>query len=108
MRATASPARSIAARLFLAVGVPTAVVVVALGVLAWRTTRQAVEASLQRELAASVTVAASTIRPRARRLLLPEDEASSRSYKPIVARLRAIQASTGSVRVLVVDADEKV
>ena len=102
------PSSRIALRLFLAVGVPTAVVVIALGLLAWRTTRQAVEASLQRELAAAVTVAASTIRPLALRVLIREDEASSRSYRQIVARLRAIQASTGSVRVLVVDASGKV
>ncbi len=98
----------IAARLFLAVGLPTAVVVVALGVLAWRTTRQAVEASLQRELQASVAVAASTIPTLALRVLLPEDEATSSSYRRMVGRLRAIQQSTGSVRVLVVDGDEKV
>lgn len=88
--------------------VPAAVVVVLLGVLAWRTTRNAVEASLQRELASSVAVAASTIRPTALRVLLPEDEVHSRSYRGVVARLRGIQRSTGSIRVLVIDATEKV
>lgn len=99
---------SIAGRLFVSVAVPAAVVVVLLGVLAWRTTRHAVEASLQRELASSVAVAASTIRPTALRVLLPEDEAHSRSYRGVVARLRGIQRSTGSIRVLVIDATEKV
>lgn len=99
---------SIEARLFLAVGMPAAVVVTALGVLAWRTTQQAVEASLQRELASSVRVAASSIPTLALRVLIPEDEASSSSYRRIVGRLRAIEQSTGSVRVLVIDGAEKV
>jgi signal transduction histidine kinase len=98
---------SIAARLFLALGAPAAVVVVALGALAWRTTSQAVEDSLRRELASSVAVAAQTIRPDALRTLLREEE-DSPSYRRVQARLRGIQRSTGSVRVIVIDDKETV
>jgi signal transduction histidine kinase len=97
---------SIAARLFLAVAGPAALVVVLLGVLAWRTTQNAVESSLKRELASSVAVAASSISPTAAmtmRAMVRESEAESRAYRGVVARLRGIQRSTGSVRVLVIE-----
>ena len=96
------------ARLFLAVGLPAAVVVVVLGVLSWRTTRAAVEASLQRELAAAVAVAAATINASNARQVLPEEQEDSRTYKRVVARLKALSSSTGSVRIMLVDAAERV
>ncbi len=97
------------ARLFLAVGLPAAVIVVVLGVLSWRTTRAAVEASLQRELAAAVAVAAAAVgNPASARSVLPEEQQDSRTYKRVVARLKALASSTGSVRVMLVDAAERV
>ena len=76
------------ARLFLAVGLPAAVVVVALGVLSWRTTRAAVEASLQRERGSVVAAAANTVNPRTGRAVLPEEQRESRTYRRTVEKLR--------------------
>ncbi|MDP2339662.1 MAG: HAMP domain-containing sensor histidine kinase [Deltaproteobacteria bacterium] len=106
-RLSQRPSR-IVARLFLAVGLPAAVVVVVLGVLSWRTTLGAVEASLQRELAGSVAIAATTINASSARQVLPEEQEDSRTYKRMVARLKALSSSTGSVRVMLVDAAERV
>ena len=89
-------------------GLPTAIVVAVLGVLAWRTTRAAVEASLQRELQAAVAVAASTINPTVARQVLPEEQQDSRTYRRLVGRLKALQSSTGSVRVMLIDEREAV
>lgn len=103
------PLSRIALRLFLAVGLPAAVVVTGLGVLSWRTTRAAVEASLQRELAAAVAVAASAVgNPASARSVLPEEQQDSRTYKRVVQKLKALASSTGSVRVMLVDAGERV
>jgi signal transduction histidine kinase len=104
----ARPHSSIVARLFLAVGVPTAFVVVALGALGWRTTRDAVEASLQRELGSVVAAAARTINPRTARAVLPEEQRDSRTYRRTVDKLRGLATSTGSLRVLLVDGGERV
>ncbi len=108
MRPASSQPSRIVARLFLAVGLPAAVVVVVLGALSWRTTRGAVEASLQRELAAATAVAAATINAANARQVLPEEQEESRTYKRVVARLKALASSTGSVRIMLVDAAERV
>jgi signal transduction histidine kinase len=99
---------SIVARLFVAVGLPAAIVVVVLGVLSWRTTRAAVEASLQRELASVVGAAARTINPRTARAVLPEEQADSRTYRRTVDKLKGLATSTGSLRVMLVDGAERV
>ncbi len=99
---------SIVARLFVAVGLPAAIVVVVLGVLSWRTTRAAVEASLQRELGSVVAAAARTINPRTARAVLPEEQAYSRTYRRTVDRLKGLASSTGSLRVMLVDGAERV
>jgi signal transduction histidine kinase len=104
----ARPHSSIVARLFLAVGLPTAVVVVVLGALGWRTTRAAIEASLQRELGSVVAAAANTVNPRTARAVLPEEQADSRTYRRTVDKLRGLATSTGSVRVMLVDGSERV
>ncbi len=99
----------IVVRLFVAVGLPAAIVVVGLGVLSWRTTHEAVEASLQRELAASVAVAATAVgNPASARSVLPEEQGDSRTYKRVVSKLKGLALSTGSVRVMLVDAKERV
>lgn len=96
---------SIAARLFLAVALPAAAVVVLLGVLAWRTTVAAVEESLQRELAASVAVAAASFPASSIgtvRSLIREEE-DSISARRVQGRLVAIQRSTRSSRVFILE-----
>ena len=92
----------------MAVGLPAAIVVVALGVLSWRTTRAAVEASLQRELGSVVAAAARTVNPRTARAVLPEEQADSRTYRRTVDKLKGLASSTGSVRVMLVDGAERV
>ena len=89
-------------------GLPAAVVVVVLGVLSWRTTRAAVEASLQRELGSVVAAAARTVNPRTARAVLPEEQAESRTYRRTVDKLRGLASSTGSLRVMLVDGAERV
>jgi signal transduction histidine kinase len=96
---------SIALRLFIAVALPAAIVVVTLGVLAWRIAEDTVRESLVRELSADAKIAASTINPIGARLLQPGEEETSRTYKRLVTRLLAIQEATGSVRAMIVDAD---
>jgi len=90
------------------VGLPAAVVVVVLGVLSWRTTRAAVEASLQRELGSVVAAAARTVNPRTARAVLPEEQAESRTYRRTVDKLKGLASSTGSLRVMLVDGAERV
>lgn len=92
----------------MAVGLPAAIVVVVLGVLSWRTTRAAVEASLQRELASVVGAAARTLNPRTARAVLPEEQADSRTYRRTVDKLKGLATSTGSLRVMLVDGAERV
>lgn len=98
---------SIRARLFLAVGVPVAVLVMALGLFAWSGARVAVSQSIQHELGAVAVMAAQTVNPVTARFLLPGDE-ETRSYKRLVQKLAAIKKATGSSRVLLLGADEKV
>ncbi len=98
---------SIRARLFLAVGVPVAVLVMALGLLAWKGARVAVMQSIQHELGAVAVMAAQTVNPVTARFLLPGDE-GTRSYKRLVQKLAAIKEATGSSRVVLLGADEKV
>lgn len=98
---------SIRARLFLAVGVPVAVLVMALGLLAWSGARVAVSQSIQHELGAVAIMAAQTVNPVTARFLLAGDE-ETRSYKRLVQKLAAIKKATGSSRVLLIGADEKV
>jgi signal transduction histidine kinase len=98
---------SIRARLFLVVGLPVALVVVGLSVLAWRGARAEVAASLERELKAVATIAATSINPQQARFLVPGEE-GSRTYKRVAARLHAIQSATGSIRAVLVDAEERV
>ena len=97
----------IAARLFLAVALPAAAVVVALGVLAWRTTRDAVEISLQREVSASVAAAATSVSVRSAAQIVEGGEGES-AYRRTVTRLKQIAAFTGSSRVLIIDEKETV
>ncbi len=99
----------IAARLFVGVGLPAAVVVVGLGLLAWGQVRGAVEQSLARELAAQARMAATSLSANAgsARVLLQGDE-ETRTYKRLVGRLRTIAEATGSVRVMLVGDDERV
>ena len=104
---TKAPRRSIRAKLFLAVGLPVTVLVLVLSLLSWRGARGAVTESLNRELISVTTLAASTINPATARFLLPGDE-STRTYQRLQAKLKAIQAATGSVRVLLLGDDEKV
>jgi hypothetical protein len=104
--ASAGPSR-IALRLFLAVALPAAAVVVALGVLAWRTTRDAVEESLKREMLASVAAAATSVSARSAAQIVEGGEEES-SYRRTVTRLKQIASFTGSSRVLVVDDKETV
>lgn len=98
---------SIRARLFLAVGVPVAVLVMALGGLAWSGARVAVSQSIQHELGAVAVMAAQTVNPVTARFLLAGDE-QTRSYKRLVQKLANIKKATGSSRVLLIGADEKV
>ena len=100
---------SIVARLFFAVGLPAAVVVAGLGFLAWRELRGAVRDSLARELSAQATIAASSLSTGSAtyRVLLAGEE-DSRTYRRLVAKLRGVAESTGSVRVMLVGADELV
>lgn len=99
--------RSIAARLFWAVGVPAALIVVVLGALAWRTTTTAVQDSLARELRATVQAAASSVSVRSASTLIEGSEDTA-AYRRTVARLRQIASFTGSSRVLLVDESERV
>jgi signal transduction histidine kinase len=99
--------RSIAARLFLAVALPAATVVVALGVLAWRTTREAVETSLRRELSAAVAAAATSVSVRSAGQIVEGGEGES-SYRRTVTRLKQIASFTGSSRVMIIDDKETV
>lgn len=98
---------SIRARLFLAVGVPVTLLVLALSLLAWRGARAAVTESQRRELLAVTTMAASTLNPTTARFLLPGDE-GTRTYKRLSTKVKAIQEATGSVRVVLLGDDEKV
>ncbi len=104
------PARgsSIAARLFLAVGLPGALLVIALGVLAWFGAERTILASLDRELKATVAIGASSINPLMARLLVPDEGKESRSYKNLVRRLATIRDATKSARVMLVGDDELV
>jgi signal transduction histidine kinase len=97
----------IRARLFLAVGLPVAVLVTALGVFAWLGARAVVTESTQRELSNVAAIAAAGVNPAPARFLLPGDK-ETRTYKRLVTKLGAIQKATGSSRVLLVGADEKV
>ncbi len=97
----------IALRLFLAVALPAAAVVVALGVLAWRTTRDAVEESLKREMLASVAAAATSVSVRSAAQIVEGGEEES-SYRRTVTKLKQIASFTGSSRVLIVDEKETV
>lgn len=98
---------SIAARLFWAVGLPAALIVVGLGALAWRTTTNAVHQSLARELRATVQAAASSVSVRSASTLIEGSEDTA-AYRRTVARLRQIASFTGSSRVLLVDEGERV
>lgn len=98
---------SIRARLFLAVGVPVAILVMALGGLAWSGARVAVGESIQHELASVAVMAAETVNPVTARFLLAGDE-GTRSYRRLVQKLASIKKATGSSRVLLIGADEKV
>ncbi|MCC7070579.1 MAG: HAMP domain-containing histidine kinase [Deltaproteobacteria bacterium] len=99
--------RSIAARLFWAVGVPASLIVVTLGALAWRTTTTAVQDSLSRELRATAQAAASSVSVRSASTLIEGSEDTA-AYRRTVARLRQIASFTGSSRVLLVDERERV
>lgn len=98
---------SIRARLFLAVGVPVAILVLALFGLAWNGARVTVAQSIQHELGAVAVMAAQTVNPVTARFLLAGDE-ETRSYKRLVQKLESIRKATGSSRVLLIGADEKV
>lgn len=98
---------SIRARLFLAVGVPVAILVMALGLLAWSGARVAVSQSIQHELGAVAVMAAQDVNPVTARFLLAGDE-GTRSYKRLVQKLAAIKQATGSSRVLLIGDDERV
>ena len=80
---------------------------VGLSVLAWRGGRAEVAASLERELISVATIAAASFNPQQTRFLVPGEE-KSRTYRRLRARLRAIQQATGSVRAVLVDAEERV
>ena len=97
----------IALRLFLAVALPAAAVVIVLGVLAWRTTREAVEGSLKREMLASVAAAATSVSVRSAAQIIEGGKEES-AYRRTVTRLKQIASFTGSSRVLVVDDKETV
>lgn len=88
-------------------GLPAAVVVVALGALAWRTTTQAVQDSLRRELRATAQAAASSVSVRSASTLIEGSEDSA-AYRRTVTRLKQIASFTGSSRVLLVDEGERV
>ncbi|MCC7111721.1 MAG: HAMP domain-containing protein [Deltaproteobacteria bacterium] len=88
-------------------GLPTAVVVVALGALAWRTTANAVQDSLSRELRATAQAAASSVSVRSASTLIEGSEDTS-AYRRTVARLKQIASFTGSSRVLLIDERERV
>jgi signal transduction histidine kinase len=105
--ANARGGTSIRARLFLLVGLPVAVLVLGLGGFAWRGARTAVGDAIEQELRTVAAVAASTVNPAPARFLLPGDE-GTRTYKRLQARLAALQKATGSSRVVLVGADQKV
>ncbi|OGQ17380.1 MAG: hypothetical protein A2138_27265 [Deltaproteobacteria bacterium RBG_16_71_12] len=86
---------------------PAALIVVALGALAWRTTTTAVQESLARELRATVQAAASSVSVRSASTLIEGSEDTA-AYRRTVARLRQIASFTGSSRVLLVDEGERV
>ena len=97
----------IAGRLFLAVALPAAAVVVVLGVLAWRTASGAVYVSLKRELSASVAAAATSVSLRSAAQIVEGGEEES-AYRRTVTRLRQIATFTGSSRVMLIDEHESV
>lgn len=86
---------------------PAAAVVVALGVLAWRTTGDAVETSLKREVGASVAAAATSVSVRSAAQIVEGGEAES-AYRRTVTRLKQIASFTGSSRVMIIDEQETV
>jgi signal transduction histidine kinase len=96
------PGSSIALRLFAAVGLPAAIVVVVMGAIAWRIAERAVTAATEREVLGQARASAMTINPTGARLIVAGEE-GSRTYKRLVARLAAIQQATGSVRAMIVD-----
>jgi signal transduction histidine kinase len=99
---------SIRARLFLTVGVPVAVLVLGLGGFAWRGARIAVGEAIEKEMASIVEVSATTVNPSLARHLLDPRDVETRTYKNLVDKLSRVQRATGSSRVLLIGADEKV
>lgn len=99
--------RGVATRLFVAVALPTALLVIGLGILAWQGARGAVAESQTRELRSATVISATRINPASARFLLPGDE-DSRTYQRLTTKLREISKATGSVRVLLASPDEMV
>jgi signal transduction histidine kinase len=96
---------SIAARLALSFGLPSVVVVIALGLFAWWGARGAVLASLERELEATAAMGAATVNSLSLSVIGPGAE-DTRSYRNLQRRLQTIKAATGSARVLVMGDDD--
>lgn len=99
--------RGVATRLFVAVALPTALLVIGLGIAAWQGARGAVAESQTRELRSATVISATRINSASARFLLPGDE-DSRTYQRLTKKLREISEATGSVRVLLANPDEKV